>query len=176
MRETEVQEFVEERPWLVGLEYDSVQGRFPVPRGEADFILRRFDGYYDILELKSPSDVIVEELQSSGIARPASPSQHRLGRALNLALAQAHLYRHILGTLSVESAEMYGLKYHRHPLITILIGRAADLNEIGRHILTELNLSLSRIQVIPFDRLAERIEGIVSNLEGLLASSSPEAT
>lgn len=174
--ETAVQEFIEERPWLVGLEYHGVRGRLPVLRGETDFILDRFDGFYDILELKSPADLIVEETRSGRDDQPGAPSKHRLGRPLSLALAQAHLYRYALSTLSPESAEMYGLPYHRHPAISILIGRVADLSVTGRHILTELNLSLSRIQVIPFDRLAERIEGIVANLENLLGASERDVS
>lgn len=173
--ETAVQEFIEKRPWLVGLEYHRVRGRPPVLRGETDFILDRFDGYYDILELKSPSDAIIKEAQPRRADRPPSPSQYRLGRSLSLALAQAHLYRHILGSLSPESAEQLGLPYHRHPEVTILIGRKADLSDTGLNIVTQLNLSLVRVQVIPFDQLGQRIEGIVSNIERLLTRGGIEA-
>lgn len=173
--ETRVQEFIERRPWLVGLEYHRVRGRLPVLRGETDFILDRFDGYYDVLELKSPNHAIVEEASQSRRGQPASPSQYRLSPQLGLALAQAHFYRYALSTMSPESAELYGLPHHRHPVVTILIGRAADLSVAGRHLLKEFNLSLSRVQIIPFDQLADRIEGMVSNLETLLTRPTQEA-
>ena len=58
--ETDLQRHIELNPWLIGLDYARVRPRHSVPRGELDFILERFDGFHDLLELKSPSDEIVE--------------------------------------------------------------------------------------------------------------------
>jgi hypothetical protein len=52
--ERDLQRFIEANPWLLGLEYTRVRHRHPVPRGELDFILDRYDGYHDVLELKDP--------------------------------------------------------------------------------------------------------------------------
>src|SRR5438093_718414 len=50
--ETALQHFIEQHPWLLGLEYVRVRPRHDIPRATADFILERFDGFHDLLELK----------------------------------------------------------------------------------------------------------------------------
>lgn len=54
--ETALQEFIEKNPWLLGLDYVKARPRKPLPRGAMDFILERYDGLQDFLELKSPQD------------------------------------------------------------------------------------------------------------------------
>jgi hypothetical protein len=63
-----------------------IRPRQPIPRGAVDFLLERFDGFHDLLELKSPGDAIFETHGKDTPIR--SPSSYRLSRPLSLALGK----------------------------------------------------------------------------------------
>jgi hypothetical protein len=165
VRETDVQRFLELNPWIVGLAYVRARPRVEIPRGEIDFILERYDGFFDVVELKGPKDVIL--IEGDGGDRPASASNYCLGPSLAKALAQAHLYRSVLERSNPLASE-YGLADTRQPRVIILIGRATELTDTGREILRQLNLSLHRVEVLPYDVLGARSEGWLENIEELL--------
>jgi hypothetical protein len=167
-KETDVQQFLELNPWIVGLPYVGARARIEIPRGEIDFVLDRYDGFFDIVELKGPDDSIVVERGGTGAERPPSASAYALCPALAMALAQAHHYRSILDQ-SRELHKQYGLADSRQPRILILLGRSTDLSDPSREILRQLNLTLHRVEVIPYDLLGRRTEGLLNNIEALLA-------
>lgn len=166
--ETEVQAFIEDHPWLLGLDYAQVRPRQPVVRGAVDFLLERLDGFHDLLELKSPDNPIFE--QRSRSVDIDSPSAFRLSRPLALALAQVHAYR---DTLSEEGTheKFFGLPHTREPRITILVGLASTLTDQEERILRELNRSLHRVEVIPFDVLARRARAVLDNVDRYLLAA-----
>ncbi|MCK4791043.1 MAG: DUF4263 domain-containing protein, partial [Desulfobacteraceae bacterium] len=174
--ETDVQNFIEEHPWLVGLHYVRVRHKVSIPRGEVDFILERYDGFYDLLELKGPEDVIIADPAPNESRQPSPPSSFSLGPSLAQALAQVHYYRHILDSSAGDVAELYGLTRTRHPRLIILIGRASDLSDTSRHLLTQLNISLHRVEIVPYDILGSRIEGLVKNVEDYLSGTGDSVT
>ena len=57
--ETDMQQFLAEHPLLFSLEYASIRPQTTGPSGAMDFLLERFDGYNDLIELKEdvPSSV-----------------------------------------------------------------------------------------------------------------------
>lgn len=167
--ETDVQGFLETNPWIVGLHYARARARVEIPRGEIDFVLDRYDGFFDIVELKGPGETIVKERTSSNASdgRPPTSSSYSLGSALANALAQVHLYRSILDR-SRDLNEQYGLQDTRQPRIIILLGRSTELTSNGHKILRELNVSLHRVEVIPYDLLGRRMTGLLENIEALL--------
>jgi hypothetical protein len=169
--ETEVQRFLENHPWLLELDYAQVRPRQPVVRGAVDFLLERFDGFHDLLELKSPDNLIFEAHGKNRDIR--SPSAFRLSRPLALALAQVHAYR---DTLSEEGTheKFYGLPHTREPRITILIGLASVLTNQEKRILRELNCSLHRVEVVPFDVLARRARAVLDNVERYLLAAEEQ--
>ncbi len=166
-----MQLFLEANPWLLGLDYARIRPRQPVPRGAIDFLLERFDGFHDLLELKSPSDALFEKHGKDLPIR--SPSSYRLSRPLALALAQVHAYRDVL---SYEEAleDLYGLPHSRDPRITILIGRVSRLNDHEKRLLKELNRSLHRVEIVPFDILARRAQAILDTVERYLLAADEE--
>ena len=167
--ETQVQRLLERYPWIVGLTYVRARARVEIPRGELDFVLYRYDGFLDVLELKGPDEpIVVEAWPSEG--RPPSASAYSLGPALAKALAQAHLYRYVLDE-SVGLKDQYGLSDTRQARVIIVIGRSTDLTGVGREILRQLNLSLHRVEVIPYDVLGLRTEGWLKSIERLLAET-----
>lgn len=103
--EKAIQHFLEAHPWLLGLDYARVRPRQPVVRGAVDFLLERFDGFHDLLELKSPNDPLFEVIGPKADIRSAST--FRLSKPLSLALAQVHAYRDILSHETTHE-ELYG--------------------------------------------------------------------
>lgn len=157
--ETDFQGFIKENPLLLGLEYAEVMSRARFLRGELDFVVRRHDGYRDLLELKGPNEPIV--LFTGEVEE--RPSAYSLAPKLAQALAQIQLYREWIATSSKENRDLYGVT--RDPRITIVIGRDDDLpNDTARKILRQLNVTLHRMQVLPYDILADRVEAQLENV------------
>ena len=65
---------------------------------------------------------------------------------------------------------LYGLKRTRNPRILILIGKASSLTPDRGCILEQLNLSLHRVEIIPYDLLAERARTILANVDKYMGS------
>jgi len=168
--ETDVQGFLEIHPWIVGLPYVSARARVEIPRGELDFVLERFDGFFDVVELKGPQEPIIVERRDGDANRPPSASSYSLSPALAKAIAQAHHYRALLD-LTRELHDQYGLVDTRQPRILIVLGCSTSLTETSREVLRQLNLSLHRVEVIPYDLLGTRTVGLLDNLESLIDGS-----
>jgi len=169
--ETHLQGFIEEHPWLLGLDYAQVRPRRLLPRGQMDFILERYDGYHDLLELKSPQDPIVSAPAAVDGVPPVA-SSFALSPDLAQALAQVHVYR---DTMSADVVDrLYGLRNTRDPRIIIVIGRAGPLPDHRGRVLRELNLSLHRVEIVPYDVLASRARTILDNVERHLTATRPQ--
>ena len=102
-----------------------MRSRQPLPRGVVDFILERFDGFHDLLELKSPQDPIVEAPDAAEGPPPAN--RYSLSPTLAVALAQVHVYRDTLTAHEQVSDQLFGLPHTRDPRVIIVIGKAASL-------------------------------------------------
>jgi hypothetical protein len=168
--ESDLQRFIEENPWLLGLDYAHIRPRRQIPRGIVDFILERFDGFHDLLELKSPQDPIVIAPEASKLPPPAS--DYALSPVLAGALAQVHVYRDILTTDFAAAERLYGLEHTRDPRAIIVIGRAEVLPDHRRSVLRELNRSLHRVEVVPYDVLARRADAVLDNVERYLLAAA----
>jgi hypothetical protein len=170
--ETDVQRFLETHPWLLGLDYARILPRQQVLRGTVDFLLERFDGIYDLLELKSPGDPIV--VAPKELATPPSASKFALSPSLAQALAQVHVYKDALRHDQVAD-EQFGLPHARDPRIIILIGSAKRLSHNSGRILHELNCSLHRVEIVPYDVVGHRAAAVLDVVEHNLASVAKTA-
>jgi len=165
--ETGFQRFITDHPRLLGLEYARVRPKVKTPKGEIDFLVERHDGYHDLLELKSPDDPIIRCARDDSVT-PASASEYSLGPALANALAQVQVYHRQLTRSEESMDEDYGIRNTRHPRTTIIVGREHRLSLTRKRILRQLNRSLHRTDVMPYDVLAQRAETQLNNLEALL--------
>jgi hypothetical protein len=91
-----------------------------------------------------------------------SASAYRLSSALAQALAQVHVYREVLTTDAETVLRRYGLERTRDPRVIIVIGRAPESHRAD--VLRELNKSLHRIEIVPYDALAQRGEAVLDNV------------
>jgi hypothetical protein len=162
--ETAMQHFFEANLWLLGLDYGEMRSGQPILLGEMDFFLERFDGFHDLLELKSPRDEIIRIAGSHTTSVPPA-SAYSLSPALSKALAQVHVYRDRLTRHADTTADLYGLSHTRDPRLIIVIGRADPLPEHSKRVLTELNKSLHRVEIVPYDVLARRATAALDNVD-----------
>lgn len=172
--ETDLQRFIEENPWLLGLEYARVRPRRRIPRGIVDFLLERFDGFHDLLELKSPQDPIIIAPNAPDLPPPAS--DYALSPVLAGALAQVHVYRDVLTSDAASAERLYGLPHTRDPRAIIVIGRGEQLPEHRCNVLRELNRSLHRVEIVPYDVLARRAEAVLDNVERYVLAAAQAGT
>jgi len=173
--ETTFQRFIEEHLWLLGLDYVRMRPQHDVPRGSLDFVLERFDGFHDLLELKSPQDSIIEAPDVAD-GRPLSASKFRLSSALANALAQIHVYRDLLTSHPELMESQYGLPHSRDPNVVIVIGRGELLPPHRAVVLRELNRSLHRVEVVPYDQLGHRGTAILDSIQKYWAATPAAAT
>lgn len=179
--ETEMQEFIEKNLWLLGLDYSKMLPQQRLLTGTMDFTLERFDGFQDVLELKNPQDPVITVTTrnpNGGSAAPA-PSAYSLSPDLAKALGQVHAYRDRLTRHAEATEDLLGLPLSRDPRLVIIIGRADRLAEHSKRVLTELNNSLHRVEVVPYDILGRRAEAVLANIDKYLLavqSRSPSPT
>jgi antiviral defense system Shedu protein SduA len=171
--ETALQAFIEEHVWILGLEYVKARPRHSIPRGAADFILERVDGFHDLLELKDPQDPIIDAPDAVDGAPPPA-SRYALSDSLANALAQVHVYRDTLTTDDQTVERLWGLPNARDPRAIVVIGRAAALPEHRLRVLREVNKSLHRVEIVPYDGLGERARRTLDNVEQYLLAAQTE--
>jgi hypothetical protein len=173
--ETDLQKFIEQNLWLLGLEYVKARPRHPIVRGTADFILERADGFHDLLELKDPQDPIVAAADDSD-GKPPPAHVYSLSPALANGLAQAHVYRDTLTSDDRANERNYGLSDTRDPRLFVVVGLARSLPEHRLRVLRELNKSLHRVEIVPYDVLGERAQSVLRNVEKYLSIAEHETT
>jgi hypothetical protein len=173
--ETTMQKFIEKNLWLLGLDYAVMRARKPGVSGAMDFILQRYDGFHDLLELKSPHDELIKAPDVPDDDPVPSPHEYALTTTLAQPLAQALVYRDRLTRYTEAAKELYGLPYARDPRLIIIIGKADSLPEHRQRVLLELNKSLHRVEIVPYDVLAKRATAVLDNVELYLLAAQAES-
>jgi len=169
--ESAMQTFIENNLWLLGLDYAVMRPRRAGPSGVTDFLLERYDGFHDLLELKSPHDELIRAPDLSEGGGVPLPHEYALSRTLAQALAQAIVYRDRLTRHAEAANELCGLPHTRDPRLIIVLGQAEVLPEHRKRVLVELNKSFHRIDVVPYDVLAKRAKAVLDNVELYLVAT-----
>jgi hypothetical protein len=116
---------------------------------EPDFIVRRRDDRYVIIELKTPD----ERIATAGghLSAPVTRSIDQVRRYQDLMVGQIdRIQRHFPG--------------FRQPDGLVVIGMEACMADRGRQALLRENAARTDVRVVGFDWLAERAEAIVRNI------------
>jgi hypothetical protein len=172
--ETTMQHFIEGNLWLLGLDYAVMSPRRAGVSGTMDFILQRYDGFHDLLELKSPHDELIRAPDAPMDGLIPSPHQYALSPTLGQALAQALVYRDRLTRHAAAAGELYGLPQARDPRLIIVMGKVGALPEHRAQVLRELNKSLHRVEVVPYDVLAMRARAMLDNVEAYFTAAQSD--
>lgn len=163
--ESDMQEFIQTHPWLIGLEYACTTPQRHMIQGKCDFQLCRFDGYYDILELKSPEDVLVSiKYPVNRTQKTPPPSAYSFSSDLAQALAQAHIYRDQMAR-GGDFAKDLDWTPKQVPKLIIVIGQWQKLDNFQQRALSLLNDTLHNAEVIPYDLITQRARDLLDNLE-----------
>lgn len=154
--EQQYQKFLEDNPWLFGHEYVRRLDIRELTRGdEVDFCMESVDGYYDIIEIKTPEKrVLVED---------SSHDTHRASAELSGAIAQVEDYIHSIEANEAQiklDDDIHMLK----PRGIIVIGNG--LSKVERESLRILNSHLNRVTIYTFSDIVELGGRMVSRYEG----------
>jgi hypothetical protein len=166
--ETTCQTWLEEHPWVFGLEYVKVRKGQQTSRGYVDFLLERYDGFHDLLELKSPQDDIIVSKEGKDTDTIPSPTNYKLSDSLSNAIAQAHSYKVRLSRDEKHMEEEHGVKNSGSPRLIVVVGLKEKMPQHSALILDELNRSLHGVEIIPYDLIAKRARMLVANAEKFL--------
>ncbi|MNN77121.1 hypothetical protein D3C81_1935570 [compost metagenome] len=89
------------------------------------------------------------------------------------AIAQVSRYLFLLDRDNQFLANEYGIQNAKHPKAFILIGKSSECSQSELDTLQQLNKSLHRIEVIPFDTLIIKCDAMLAYLER--ATGFPDA-
>ncbi|RON67550.1 hypothetical protein BK675_15990 [Pseudomonas fluorescens] len=165
--ETDAHEYIIENPWLLGLDYVNARHEIQISRGRVDFLLEKYDGSHDIMELKSPNHRTIIS-GTEGVAA-ASPTQYRLSLELSNAIAQINRYLFVLDRDCLYLSGELGIQNAKQPKAYILIGKSSDCSVSELETLKQINKSLHRIEIIPYDELVLKCDAMLSYLERTIA-------
>ncbi len=116
---------------------------------EPDFLIRRIDGSYLVVEIETPGKGIVTK-------------RNQITAYASQAIAQALRYRAFLVSRSAEASSTF--TDFREPTCLVVIGLESELNAQQRSTLRLENENRSSLQIVGFDRLAERAEALANNV------------
>ncbi|WP_147441265.1 Shedu immune nuclease family protein, partial [Halorubrum sp. Atlit-26R] len=155
-REQKYQKFLENNPWLFGHEYVQRLDIRELTRGdEVDFCMESVDGYYDIIEIKTPSKTVLVE--------DSSHDTHKASSELSGAIAQVEDYIHSIEMNEAQINLEDGIHMLK-PRGIIVIGDG--LSDKKRNSLRILNSHLNGITVYTFSDLTEFGTRMVRRYEG----------
>jgi hypothetical protein len=150
--ETEIHHFIMEHNarWLFGLEYSALQTEVWFPPGTRDFrfdlMLKRFDGFNDLVELKSPNARL--------FAREAK-RRSRLTRPLSGALGQVIAYLNACDRF--QSRDLF------RPKAFIVIGKESTDAPEQRRLLQS---HLTQVEILTYSSLIERGRSLLEHVRG----------
>lgn len=146
--EGQLQKFLSERPWLLGLEYENSQPQKISVSERYDFYVEKYDGYADIIEIKKVSE---ELFDSTGrITKPFANAIQQLINYIDNALIYGDSKR-----LS-EKLKFNFLK----PKGILIIGRSDN-----RERLINLQYYFHNIEILSYQDVLNRGKNIVKRLK-----------
>lgn len=154
--EQHYQEFLEDNPWLFGQEYVSRLDIRELTRGdEVDFCMESVDGFYDIIEIKTP--------QQNVLVQDTSHDTYRASSELSGAIAQVEDYIKAIESNEAEINLSEGIHMVK-PRGVIVIGD--EIAGPKRESLRILNSHLNRLNVYTFTDVLELGGRMVRRYEG----------
>lgn len=150
--ETDVHNFIERSNpfWLFGLEYLGLDSKVPFPEKKPvfffDLMLRRLDGFFDLVELKGPHDSLFDR---------RTKNRWKLNSKLSEALGQVIVY--------LDACDRYRKAGLFKPKAVIVIGSKGTDNLRQRRL---LGSRLAHVEILTYSELVERGSQLLKHLEG----------
>lgn len=141
LREKEYQDFLEANPWMFGHQYiERIDIRELTKGDELDFCMKSADGFYDVIEIKTPDKIVMVEDGSHDNYKPSAK--------LSEAIAQVQDYIHTIERKEAQiklDEDIHAIK----PRGIIVVGN--EINGDKRDSLRIFNSHLNRIQIYTFN-------------------------
>lgn len=166
--ETDLQSFLgnkeKDRSWFFGLDYVKTYPKFnPGLPCEYDFLIRRFNLVFDIVELKGPNSKITEIVKISNRKKPDSRKDYgftsTFGRALHQVIDYLQKYEQYFDLIEKENPSVINFNGGRFPHGTIVMSKRKILND--NEDLHKLNRQFSSVEILTYDDLYDRAENII---------------
>jgi len=147
-----VHEFIEKANpfWLFGLEYLALDCKVPFPEKKPvfffDIMLRRLDGFHDLVELKGPNDSLFDR---------RTKNRWKLNAKLSEALGQVIVY--------LDACDRYRRAGLFKPKAVIVIGNKETDNLRQRKL---LGSRLAHVEILTYSELVARGGQLLKHLEG----------
>jgi len=160
------QRFFSANPWILGTDFVEILDERKIDVNNiTDYLLKSFDGFVDIVELKLPT---AEFWTSENIPRS------------ELTQASMQCNRYILQTERKVNDLEFNKKIQGTPIakprITLIYGRSSDWNDDQKESYRVLNSSYTNLSILTYDHLLERAKRVLGILESetVSAASTPE--
>lgn len=155
--EHDYQKWFEDHTWVFGTEYvRRINFRAIDPHATVDFILETADGYFDVLELKTPSAPV--------LISDASHKTWYWSADVAKVIAQAAKY---LKAIERSADRIYNDERVAivRPRVRVVIGRSNDWTDEQREAFRRLSATLHGIELMTFDHVMVRAQQLVNCYE-----------
>ena len=164
--EKDIQKFLEKNTWILGDEYVYQQpiffSQFPMWQDKLDFFVKRYDGFYDIVEIKKADAKLFVGLENVENKLKSPTRESPMAGDLKDAVSQIINYLEEANILRQAINEMNdNIKIHK-PRGYIIIGRE-DVKY--KDAITTVNDYLKNIEILTYDRLYEKARGFVTRIK-----------
>ncbi len=166
--ETDMQMFLgdkgSDRSWIFGLDYVKTYPKFnPGLPCEYDFLIRRFNLIFDIVELKSPNAEIIELQKVVERKKPDPRKDYAytsvFGRALHQVIDYLQQYEQYFNLVVQNNPTVIDFRGGQFPRGIIVMSKRKLIN--NNEDLHKLNRRFSSIEVLTYDDLYDRAENII---------------
>jgi hypothetical protein len=161
-KEHALQIWLYEHPWLFGPEYlEGTKEELLRNGSRIDFLMKRFDTFYDVFELKLPSHPLFLDGGGGSLPNPEISRTYVMTAEVKDALSQVMGYLEKYGLDKANIQWERGIRIHK-PKGIVVIGRSSEIN---RHALRTLNSYLHGIEIYTYDDLLEFGKNFVKLIE-----------
>ena len=163
-KEEDIQQFLEKNTWLFGAEYMETQpiyfSQFGFSNSRFDFLLQRYDTFFDIIEIKRADAPLLNLKESS--SEDNIPS-----RKVPVSVDLKNVISQMIGYLELVNEKKNELRkkgvFIHKPKGKIIIGRALTTKE--KRAIKTVGSYLNQIEIMTYDDLIERGNVFVEIIE-----------
>lgn len=163
--ENELQEFLENHTWLFGLEYLEKQpigfNQFNLSDSRFDFLLQRYDTFYDIFEIKTSMVPLLNRENNSSLELNSPTRKSPISADLKNAISQIIGYLELANVYSKDLRKS-GIVLHK-PKGKIVIGRSKGKTKL---VIRTINSYLNNIEIMTYDDLLLTSKEFVARIQG----------
>jgi len=147
--------------WMFGPGYEEIIPKKKAdPQNQPDFVLKRYDGFSDVVEIEKPSKKLFTQKSKSGKSRPTSLLMEAINQAMDYVESHNQKYKDMFYEDVQKSVSVPLHAYY--PKGIVIIGRDKDTD---RKKLRQLNNFLHNIVVLTYDEFLRQTMRMIEMLE-----------